>query len=120
MRNFAALLALAFLFAHSAARAHDDTVYRAGGGVSAPVLLEKTEPAYSEAARNDQIEGTVQLSIVIDEKGRVENVRIVRGLHPDLDKNAIESVKTWKFKPGEKDGNPVKVKAEVEINFRLN
>ncbi len=120
MRKLAALLALAFLFAQSAARAYDDTVYKVGGGVSAPVLLEKTEPAYSEAARNDHIEGAVQLSIVVTAEGRVEKVRIVRGLHPDLDKNAVETVKTWKFKPGEKDGNPVKVQAEVEINFRLN
>jgi outer membrane biosynthesis protein TonB len=36
-----------------------------------------------------------------------------------LDENAIEAVSQWHFKPGLKDGRPVKVAATIEVNYRL-
>jgi outer membrane biosynthesis protein TonB len=36
-----------------------------------------------------------------------------------LDRNAIDAIPQWRFKPGEKDGNPVTVRATIEVNFRL-
>ncbi len=36
-----------------------------------------------------------------------------------LDEKAIEAVMKWKFQPGRKDGKPVTVAAQVEVNFRL-
>ena len=37
-----------------------------------------------------------------------------------LDEKALEALKQWKFKPGSKDGKPVKVQASIEMNFRLH
>lgn len=94
-------------------------VYRIGGGVSQPVPLLKVEPEYSEEARKAKFQGTVLLSIVVDENGKTRDVKVLRPLGLGLDEKAIEAVMKWKFKPGYKDGRPVAVLANVEINFRL-
>jgi TonB family protein len=90
-----------------------------GGGVSAPALLHKVEPQYSEEARQAGIEGRVVLYVEIDPDGRAVNPRIVRGLEHGLNKKAIEAVEKWQFRPGYKDGKPVTVAATIEVNFRL-
>ena len=93
--------------------------YRVGGGVSAPALISKIEPEYSEEARKAKFQGAVILSIVVDERGIARDIRIVRALGLGLDEKAIEAVQKWKFRPGVKDGRPVPVTAQVEVNFRL-
>jgi protein TonB len=94
-------------------------VYRIGGGVSAPALIFKVEPEYSEEARKAKFQGTVVLYVVVDEKGQPRELKVVRPLGLGLDEKAIEAVQKWRFKPGVKDGKPVPVAATVEVNFRL-
>ncbi len=94
-------------------------VFRIGGGVSAPVAIFKVEPEYSEEARKAKFQGTVVLSIVIDEHGQPTNFKVVRPLGLGLDEKAIEAVQKWRFLPGKKEGHPVAVLATVEVNFRL-
>jgi TonB family protein len=94
-------------------------VYRVGGGVSAPVLLSKTEPEYSEEARKAKHQGTVVLYVQIDSSGHAVNVKVVKSLGLGLDEKAMEAVQKWKFQPGKKDGKPVTVEATIEVNFRL-
>jgi TonB family protein len=96
-----------------------DRVYKAGGGVVAPKLISKVEPKYSEEAREAKVQGRVVLGVVIDAKGRPENVKVVKGLEPSLDAKAVEAVKQWKFQPGARQGKPVRVQATIEVNFRL-
>ncbi len=94
-------------------------VYKIGGGVSSPQLLFKVEPEYSEEARKAKFQGTVVLYVVVDEKGMPQDLKVVRPLGLGLDEKAIEAVTKWRFKPGYKDGRPVKVAATIEVNFRL-
>jgi periplasmic protein TonB len=94
-------------------------VYKVGNGVTAPVLLYKKEPEYSEEARKAKYQGTVVLEIYVDASGRAVNPRILRSLGLGLDEKAVEAVRMWKFKPGYKDGKPVTVSAQIEVNFRL-
>jgi TonB family protein len=92
---------------------------RMGGGVTAPALVYKVEPEYSEEARKAKYQGTVVLRVVIDASGRAINAEVVRSLGLGLDEKAMEAVKKWKFRPGYKDGKPVAVVAQIEVNFRL-
>lgn len=93
--------------------------FRVGGGVSAPALLRKVEPEYSEEARKAKYQGTVQLAVEVWPDGRAHNIRVIRSLGLGLDEKAIEAVQQWQFAPGKKDGAPVKVQATIEVNFRL-
>jgi TonB family protein len=94
-------------------------VYRIGGGVSAPVLLRKVEPEYSEEARKAKFQGTVVLSVVVDESGRPREIRVTQAVGLGLDEKAIDAVRQWRFQPGRRAGKPVAVLAIVEVNFRL-
>ncbi|MBV9265496.1 MAG: TonB family protein [Acidobacteriaceae bacterium] len=93
--------------------------YRIGGDVSAPQILSKVEPEYSEEARKAKYQGTVVLSIVVDEHGMPRDIRVIRPLGLGLDEKAIEAVQHWRFRPGMKGGRPVATQASVEVNFRL-
>jgi TonB family protein len=94
-------------------------VFRAGNGVTQPMLLSKVEPVYSPLARKLVVEGLVDLYAVIAPDGSPRNLRVLRSIGFGLDEKAIEAVAHWKFKPGYKDGNPVSVAATVQVNFRL-
>ncbi len=94
-------------------------VYRVGGGVSAPSLIYKKEPEYSEEARKAKYQGTVTLYVEVDPSGKAVNIRVLHSLGLGLDEKAMEAVRQWKFKPGMKDGKPVTVAASIEVNFRL-
>jgi TonB family protein len=94
-------------------------VFRVGGGVTAPVLVYKVEPEYSEEARKAKFQGTVVLYCEVTERGVCQNIKVVRALGLGLDEKAIEAVQKWRFRPGYKDGKPVTVAATIEVNFRL-
>ncbi|HWR14454.1 MAG TPA: energy transducer TonB [Terriglobales bacterium] len=93
--------------------------YRVGGGVSAPRILYAPDPDYSEEARKAKYQGTVVLWVVIGPDGRPRDIRVQRSLGLGLDEKAMEAVRTWKFDPARKDGQPVAVQINVEVNFRL-
>ena len=97
----------------------DRGVYRSGGDVTAPVLLHRTNPGYTEQARTAKYQGTVLLSVEIDPSGTPTNIKVQRGLGLGLNEKAIEAVKQWKFKPGQRDGTDVSVRTTVEVIFRL-
>ena len=94
-------------------------VYRVGGGVSNPTLVYKVEAVYSERAQKAKVQGTVLLYLQVDPSGKAINMRVLHSLGLGLDEKAMEAVKQWKFRPGLKDGTPVTVEAQVEVNFRL-
>lgn len=90
-----------------------------GGGVTAPRVIYDPDPEYSEEARQSKYQGTVVLWIVIDADGRARDVRVQRSLGMGLDEKAVEAVRKWRFQPALKDGHPVAVQVNVEVNFRL-
>ena len=94
-------------------------VYRVGNGTLPPKLLYKVEPSYTEEARADKIAGTVLLQIVIQPNGIATDFQLIKGVGFGLDEKAVEAIQQWKFQPGTKDGVPVPVQAQVEVNFRL-
>jgi len=94
-------------------------VGKVGAGVSAPTLISKREPEYSLEARQEKREGTVLMSIEIDETGHPVNMVVVRSLGMGLDEKAMQALNLWRFRPGLKGGKPVKVSAQVELSFRL-
>ncbi len=94
-------------------------VFRVGGGVSAPRALNTPDPDYSEEARKAKYQGTVVLWLIVDSSGHPRDVKVARSLGMGLDQKAIEAVRKWTFEPAMKDGKPVAVQINVEVNFRL-
>ena len=99
-----------------------------GGGISgtgrlgygsAPALLYKVEPEFSEEARKAKYQGTVVLTIEVGEDGKARRFQVVRGLGLGLDEKAIEAVTQWRFRPALRSGKPVPAPATIEVNFRL-
>ena len=77
-------------------------------------------PDYSEKARQEKHEGTVLIKAVIDSQGHIGDVRLLRPLGFGLDKLAIDTVRTWEFKPATCKGRPIPISVIVEITFRLS
>ncbi|MGO9168055.1 MAG: energy transducer TonB [Candidatus Sulfotelmatobacter sp.] len=94
-------------------------IYRPGRGVSPPRPIYSPEPEFSEEARKAKYQGVCTLMIVVDTDGRPTNLRVVNSLGMGLDEKALETVRTWRFEPGLKDGHPVKVEIAVEVDFHL-
>jgi TonB family protein len=94
-------------------------VFRVGGGVSAPKATFSPDPEYSEEARKAKFQGTCVLWLIVGPDGHPRDIRVSRTLGLGLDEKAIEAVKNWKFEPAMKDGKPVAVQINVEVDFRL-
>lgn len=73
-------------------------------------------PPYPEAARAERRRGQLYLSVIVNPDGSVTDVRIVKPLDELLDKSAVETVRTWRFKvsPG---GKPTSF--SVTLSFRI-
>jgi TonB family protein len=114
-----AIAGIALLNGNRQARAADEQIHRIGDGVSAPSVRYKVDPEYTEEARADKISGTVLLSVVVGTDGVAHDINVLKGLGSGLDEKAVAAVQNWMFQPGRLNGEPVAVRAQIEINFRL-
>lgn len=94
-------------------------VRRIGGGVSAPVVLYQPEPEFSEEARKAKVAGNVLVYLQVDEQGRPQHVRVIRGIGMGLDEKAVEAVRRYKFKPAMENGHAVSVELQIDVNFTI-
>jgi len=75
---------------------------------------------YPESAKENNIQGRVIIRFCITTKGGVGQISVLKGVHPELDKEAIRVVSTLPaFNPGKQDGKPVPVWYMVPITFAL-
>ncbi len=94
-------------------------VYQMEDGITPPKLTYHADPDYTDEAKAAKISGAVRLSMVVGTDGMAHDINVVSGIDSGLDANAIAAVQKWQFEPGTKDGEPVAVRAQVEVNFRL-
>ena len=117
--GFAIVLAAIGTVGLQQSSAQSDRVYKVGGDVTSPRVIYKVDPAYTEDARAQKIAGATILSVVIGIDGLAHDISIVKSLDPGLDQMAAEAVEKWHFAPGTLKGEPVAVRATIEINFKL-
>jgi TonB family protein len=89
------------------------------GGVSIPRAIYMPDPEYSEEARKARHQGTVTLWVVLNAQGRIEKERIYQSLGMGLDEQALAAVRTWRFEPATRNGQPIPVQMYVDVTFRL-
>lgn len=85
-----------------------------------PELIASLPPQYPPELRKARVEGLVTLVFVLDETGRVEDPRVESSSRPEFERPALEAVRKWKFRPGQKDGEPVRCYMRLPIRFRIN
>lgn len=93
--------------------------FRPGSGVEPPRLLREVKADYTDDARRANIEGEVELEIVVRRDGTVGDVKVLRGLRGGLSERATQAVRQWRFAPGRMKGVPVDVVVQVGVEFRL-
>jgi protein TonB len=87
-------------------------------GIQPPRKIVDVSPTYPTLARAAHQEGTVILETVIDTRGAVQTVRVLKG-DPLLDQAAVEAVRQWRFTPALLNGQPVPVVMTVTVTFTL-
>ena len=90
------------------------------GGDKALLKYIAEHVVYPEMAKENDIQGTVYVGFVVNEKGKVTNVSVLRGVDPLHDKEAIKVIQGLPdWKPGKQSGKNVKVRMQVPIKFQL-
>ncbi|MCU1265676.1 MAG: TonB family C-terminal domain protein [Acidobacteria bacterium] len=82
-------------------------------------VISKPEPQYTEAARKNQVTGSVILSVIFSESGEVTSIRAIRVLPDGLTEKAIAAARQIRFVPAVRNGQPVSVYMQLEYNFNL-
>ena len=89
-----------------------------GGNVQPPRILSQTSPEYPLIARQAGIQGEVIITAIIDSTGKVIDMKIVSG-PPLLYESAMKALANWKFEPTYLNGEPVPIKWNVSVHFRI-
>ncbi|HEY0656527.1 MAG TPA: TonB family protein [Chryseosolibacter sp.] len=91
------------------------------GGYDALAEYLRSNMQYPKMARKMGIEGTVHVSFLVSKTGAISEVKVLRGIMAECDKEAIRVVeKMPAWKPGKQNGHPVHVRLVMPLKFRLN
>lgn len=97
----------------------EDGLVAGNDGISFAGCSSCPRPTYTPNAYAAKAQGLVILQVLVNTEGRAEKIQLTKSLQSDLDRQAIISVRSWRFKPSRKDGKPVTAWNTVEIAFRL-
>jgi len=91
------------------------------GGLDAMYAFLQSNLKYPEVARNNGISGQVFIEFVVEKDGTIGNVKVLVGVYPELDQEAVRVVKLLpKWKPGKQMGKPVRCFYNIPIRFTIN
>lgn len=82
-----------------------------------PEPVAQTAPSYPRELAKAKVEGTVTVAFVIDEAGKVEDPRVEASSRPEFEKPALEAIRRWRFKPGEREGKAVRTFVKQPFRF---
>jgi TonB family protein len=77
------------------------------------------QPEFTDAARKLKYQGVLGFNVIVDRTGRISRVQLVRALGLGLEESAAETIRTWRFDPGKRNGEPVDVAIYIEVTFHL-
>ena len=90
------------------------------GGTAAMMEFIKRTKVYPVSALKQNIQGRVIITFIVEKDGSLTNAKVIKSVHPALDKEALRVVKKMpKWMPGKQNGNAVRVKYVLPITFRL-
>jgi TonB family protein len=92
-------------------RAHDEKL------VACPEPIAKADPKYPPELIKAHVRGQIVLYAIIRKDGSIDSIQVVRGLDPQLDRNAMDALAQWKFRPGTHAGVPTDFEGVVYVPF---
>ncbi len=108
--------------AEEAPRVREGDLVTTSEGLTPPRAIAKSAPQYPPLAQAQHVQGTVVISVLVSETGKVLDTRVISGLARGgfgINDAAQQTVRRWTFAPGMKDGVRVKAWTTVRIDFKL-
>lgn len=91
------------------------------GGISGLRTYLNQNIRYPAEAQENCVQGRVVVSFVVGKDGHISDVTVLRSVDPSLDKEAVRVIRNMpRWTPGKQGGEPVKVRYNVPVSFRLN
>lgn len=91
------------------------------GGISGLSTYLNQNTRYPAVAQENCVQGRVVVSFVVGKDGHISDVTVLRSVDPSLDKEAVRVIRNMpRWTPGKQGGEPVKVRYNVPVSFRLN
>lgn len=91
------------------------------GGISGLRTYLNQNIRYPAEAQENCVQGRVVVSFVVGKDGHISDVTVLRSVDPSLDKEAIRVIRNMpRWSPGKQGGEPVRVRYNVPVSFRLN
>src|SRR5215467_8815180 len=88
-------------------------------GISAPTIIKRVEPRYTDEARQERVVGTVILQTVIQTNGTADILKVVKPMPFGLTESAVEALQQWRFMPAVRNGKEIPVAANIEVAFNI-
>jgi protein TonB len=86
-----------------------------------PEAIRTVPPQYPPRLQAERVAGTVIVEFIVDENGAVLQPKLRRGApQPDFNRAALAALQQYRFSPGIKDGQPVRVRMMQEFEFKPN
>jgi TonB family protein len=86
-------------------------------GIKPPRATHSPDPKFPDLPADAEQRGIVIMLVGVNAKGHVEAVHVLRSTTQIFETSAVDTVKKWKFKPAEKNGQPIPVQVTVEMKF---
>lgn len=111
---------------------NDNIGLRVGGGIRSGEIVDALSldarprarlqgaPNYPHTQRQAGVTGVVEVEFVVDCRGYVHDVRVVRASSPEFVETTLQAVSHWRFEPGLRRGVPVNFRMRVPVTFNLN
>lgn len=97
---------------------NDETrLFKIGGSVQRPEAVFTPPPEFPDRASNEHYDGIVVLNVIVDTSGKVRNIRLVRPAGMGMEEEAVATLSKWRFKPAQREGEPVAVEMNIEVAF---
>lgn len=91
------------------------------GETDEPLIpLYRPNLTFSNRAVELEIEGTLEVILIVDTQGKVASIDVVRTPHPIITAEARKVISTWRFKPAKNKGIPVRVRMIQVVEFKLD
>jgi TonB family protein len=85
-----------------------------------PAVVHSVKPEYPENAKEEGIQGTAFVRVLVDTTGCASEVEVFRSVHPALDSAAVFAARQWRFKPHETGHGPIPQYVVIPVKFALD